>query len=308
VALLFVGAAPSPSRIDARIRMPSPPFRIATGEGFVWVLNRAPTGCKGRCSLSRIDPGSNRLIGRPTPLANPWDLTVGGGSVWVSEFDGRVTRVDARTGRITARISARPLFFGSTLVFGGGFVWTANDDERNKGGSVSKIDPSTGRVLGTVRGLMSPQSIAFGGGAVWAADHAGALVKIDPDALEVVARQRYRFGPHGVIVSGTAVYVADAHAGRLLEADPATAATRRVVRLSIPPIHPVLGGGWIWASSSIAWSGAPPPRDDVVLRIDPATLRIAEVVGVGAPSPAVAFGFGSVWAATRTGYVVRITP
>jgi DNA-binding beta-propeller fold protein YncE len=248
------------------------------------------------------------VVGKPTPLRDPWDLTVGGGSVWVSEFDGRVTRVDARTGRLRGRLSARPLYFGSTLVFGGGFLWTANDDERNKRGSVSKLDPKTGRVLGTVKGLISPQSIAFGSGAVWVADHAGALVKIDPEALEVVARHRYAFGPHGVAASDDAVYVADAHGSRLLEADPQTAKTTRISRLRIPPIHPVLGAGSIWATSAISWSGSPPPRNDVVLRIDPATLRIANVVPVGASASGVAFGFGSAWAATRTGFVVRIAP
>jgi DNA-binding beta-propeller fold protein YncE len=177
-------AAPSgPPSVGVRIALPQP-FRVAVGAGLVWVLSRGPRPCSPAepCTVSRIDPGSNRLVGTPTRLpAGGWDLAVGAGSVWATQFDGRLIRIDARTGRIRARISARPIFFGSVVTFGGGFVWTGNDDERNHTGSVSKIDPATNHVVGNLTGLGSPQSIAFGQGAVWVADHAGWLVKINPE-------------------------------------------------------------------------------------------------------------------------------
>jgi YVTN family beta-propeller protein len=201
--------------------------------------------------------------------------------VWATQFDGRLVRIDALTGRISARISARPLYFGSVVAVGGGFVWTGNDDERNESGSVSKIDPATNRVVGTVPGLGSPQSIAFGRGAVWVADHAGWLVKIDPDTLKVIARRRLGFGPHG--------------GNRLLEADPTTAKLGRIVDLPLGPIYPVVGAGSIWSSSAAVWSGT--TRDDRVVGIDPKKLSITETFHFGGNVPSVAFGFGSVWAA-----------
>jgi virginiamycin B lyase len=290
------------------IHIPVPqPFRVITGEGTVWVLSRGPTPCSPSrpCTVARIDPGSNRLVGTPTRLpADGWDLAVGAGSVWATQFDGRLVRIDARTGRISARISARPIYFGSVVTVGGGFVWTGNDDERNRSGSVSKIDPATNRVVGNLPGLGSPQSIAFGERAVWVADHAGWLVKIDPARLKVVARYRLDFGPHGVVATPHAVYVADAHGGRLLQADPETVKVGRIVELSPGPITPVVGAGWIWSSSATAWGGT--TKDDRVLRIDPATLRIVEVLHLGGNVPSVAFGFGSVWAPVATGSVVRI--
>src|SRR5213596_1019165 len=215
--------------------------------GFVWVLSREPLGCARvvPCTVSRIDANSNRLVGDPVPLpADAWDLAFGAHSVWVTQFDGRMIGLDARTVTIVARISARPIYLGSVVAFGAGFVWTGNDDERNKSSSVSKIDPATNQVVGTVTGLGSPQSIAFGNGAVWVADHTGWLVKIDPRTLRVLARQRLDFGPHGVIATRHAVYVADAHGGRLLAADPQTARIRRIAQLSIGPIYPSVRGGW----------------------------------------------------------------
>jgi DNA-binding beta-propeller fold protein YncE len=306
------GDSPNTAREDAvgvRIRLPGQPFRVATGEGFVWVLSRAPRPCTPArpCTVSRIDPATNRVVGDPTPLpADGWDLAAGVGSVWATQFDGSLIRIDARTGRITARISARPIYFGSVVAVGGGFIWTGNDDERNPSGSVSKIDPATNRVVGNVTGLGGPQSIAFGQGAVWVADHAGWLLKIDPSTLEIVARRRLDFGPHGVVVADDAVYVADSHGKRLLEADPETARARRIVELPLGPIYPALGAGSLWSSSAAVWETE--ASDDRVVRIDPRTLRVAQTVHLGGSVPSVAFGFGSVWAALRTGSVVRTTP
>jgi DNA-binding beta-propeller fold protein YncE len=306
----------SSSRISARIPVAGHPFRIAAGKRFIWVLSRGPTGAcspSRPCTVFRIDPNSNRVAGEPTSLhGDAWDLTVGAGSVWVTQFDGRVLRIDARTGRITARIDARPIYFGSVITYGGGFVWTGNDDGRyRRGSTVAKLDPSDNRVVGkpiAVGGPEGPQSIAFGGAALWIADHSGWLVKVDPVAFKIVARQRLNFGPHGVVATNRAVYVADAHANRILEADPETAKIRRVIKLSPGSIFPVFGAGSIWSSSAAGWSGATGMRDDRVLRIDPATLRIGEILHVGGNVPSVGFGFGSAWAADQAGRVVRITP
>jgi virginiamycin B lyase len=244
------------------------------------------------------DPTQRRAFG--------WDLAVGAGSVWVTQFDGRLIRIDARTGRISARISARPIYFGSVVTFGGGFVWTGNDDERNHSGSVSKIDPATNRVVGNLPGLGSPQSIAFGRDAVWVADHAGWLVKADPARLTVMARRRLDFGPHGVVATPRGVYSLTPTGGRLLQADPETLKMQRIVELSPGPITPVVGAGRIWSSSAEAWDDT--TKDDRVLRIDPRTLGVVQVLHLGGNVPSVAFGFGSVWVPVGTGSVARIVP
>jgi len=293
--------------IVARIGLPVPPFSVATGEGYVWALTREPAP-----AVWRIDPSSNRVVGEPTRLpVDPWHIAVGVGSVWVTPngADGRLLRINPRTGQISARISAHPIYFGSVLAVGAGFVWTGNDDERYQGGAtVSKVDPRTNRVVGNPLVLGSPQSIAFGQGTLWVADHAGWLVKIDPATFTVVTRQRLDFGAHGVVVTGDAVYVADAHGGRLLEADPKTAVIRRIVALTPGPIYPAVGAGSIWSGSAAVWEDEA-ARDDRVVRIDPKTLAIAETFHVGGNASAVAFGFRSLWAAAlQTGQVVRITP
>lgn len=230
--------------------------------------------------------------------------------MWVTPngADGRLIRIDADTGRISARVSARPIYFGSVVAFGAGFVWTGNDDERYKRGStVSRVSPRTNHVVGKPLVLGSPQSIAFGRGTLWVADHTGWLVKIDPTTLKVVARERLDFGPHGVVVAGDAVYVADAHGSRIVEADSKTAEIRRIAHLPIGPIYPAVGAGSIWSSSAAVWEDET-TQDDRVVRIDPKTLAILDTFHLGGNVSAVAFGFGSLWAAVQPSQLVRITP
>ena len=298
------------SPMSTHIKLPGPAFNITTGEGFVWVLIRSAQGCLqvGHCSVVRIDPKTNEVVGKPIRLADAWSFAVGGGSVWVTQFNGRLARIDPWTGRVR-QVSARPIYFGSVAAYGDGFLWTGNDDERNKLGSVTKVNPHTNRVVGRPVRVYSPQSIAYGDGAVWDADHAGWLIKIDPRTLKVVARTRLGFGPHGVVTTPDAVYVADAHGGRLLEVDPATAKIRRIATLAVPAIYPVVGAGSLWSGSALIWGGPPQENDDRLIRIDPPTLRITETVHLGGNIPSVAYGFGSVWAALSTkNEVVRIEP
>jgi len=122
-------------------------------------------------------------------------------------------------------------------------------------------------------------------------------------------RHRLDFGPHGVVVGDDGLYVANAHSSRLLEADPTTAAIRRVARLPVALIYPALGAGSIWSSSAAVWKDETTQAtlDDRVVRIDPKPLAITETFHLGGNVSAVAFGFSSLWA-TQTGQVVRITP
>jgi hypothetical protein len=294
-----------PSTI-ARIRLPVAPFAIAAGYGSIWALTRQPSP-----AVWRIDPRSNRVSGRPTRLPiDPWSVAVGVGSVWVTPngADGRLTRINPRTGRITGRIAARPVYFGSAIAIGAGDVWTGNDDERYQAGAtVTKLDPRTDRLVGAPLVLGSPQSIAFGAGAVWVADHTGWLVKIDPRTMKILARRRLGFGPHGVVVTAGAVYIADAHGGRLLRSDATTGTTNRVRHLPIGPIYPVAGARSIWSGSAAAWAD-PTADDDRLVRIDPRSLKVQATFHLGSNVTALAYGFGSVWAAVANRQVVRLRP
>ena len=66
--------------------------------------------------------------------ANPTGVAVGGGSIWISESDGNVLRIDDRLERITARIPACKNALA--IAYGSGAVWAACGD-----GTVARSTP-----------------------------------------------------------------------------------------------------------------------------------------------------------------------
>ena len=88
---------PATGQVVARIRIPNGVL-IAFGLGTLWVAQDASSVASGGNApdrtapgrLYRIDPTSNRVLGRPVPLPGiaPTALAVGDGAVWVGELDG----------------------------------------------------------------------------------------------------------------------------------------------------------------------------------------------------------------------------
>lgn len=98
---------------------PSPKF-TAVGENAVWVQNR------GDGTVSRIDPRTNREVARIHTQAptGAGDISAGGGAVWLSVDGKPVTRIDARTNRVTNQ------FVGGTgadaIRWGANAIWVAD--------------------------------------------------------------------------------------------------------------------------------------------------------------------------------------
>jgi hypothetical protein len=89
---------PDTGRVVATIRIPYGVL-MAFGLGTLWVAQDASTITSGGNQpdrtrpgrLYRIDPGNNRVLGRPVPLPGiaPTALAVGEGAVWVGELDSK---------------------------------------------------------------------------------------------------------------------------------------------------------------------------------------------------------------------------
>jgi hypothetical protein len=88
---------PVTGQVVATLRIPNGVL-IAFGLGTLWVAQDASSIPSGGNApdrtepgkLYRIDPGTNRVLGRPVPLPGiaPTGLAVGEGAVWVGELDG----------------------------------------------------------------------------------------------------------------------------------------------------------------------------------------------------------------------------
>lgn len=63
----------------------------------------------------------------------------------------------------TAALEATVLVGGDTVAVGPGSVWITD----SLGGTISRVDPRTNRVVATIRVGNSPNGIAVGEGYVW---------------------------------------------------------------------------------------------------------------------------------------------
>ena len=74
--------------------------------------------------------------------------------------DDQVTRIDPDSNSVTSfAVGRAPV----GIAYGAGAVWVANSGD----GTVSRIDPTTSKVVATIRVGNSPRGIAVGGGKVW---------------------------------------------------------------------------------------------------------------------------------------------
>ena len=84
---------------------------------------------------------------------------------------------------VTIRVGATPM----SLAYGAGSIWSANKD----GGTVSRIDVRSNRVVSTIRVGGEPWGLAFGAGALWVGNYAtDTVTRIDPRTNAIVARIR----------------------------------------------------------------------------------------------------------------------
>jgi len=194
------------------------PLDLAATSGAVWVANAGGGGD----SVARIDPRTNRRVGRPVRTgASPQSLATGGGSLWVANHDvATVTRIELASGKVVADIPvpSEP----HRVAYGAGAVWVGNWHDN----SVSRIDPATNRVVGSPIsiGPHHAGNLVVGAGGVWvtsdyrenAAAEDVVVVRIDPQANRAV--ETIAVGGHPIDVAATqgAVWVSVADPGTVL--------------------------------------------------------------------------------------------
>jgi ABC-type transport system substrate-binding protein/class 3 adenylate cyclase/streptogramin lyase len=147
---------------------------MTTGFGSVWVVDGTDP------ALLRVDPHylTIQKIDLPADKSQldftaPMEATVGAGSVWVAEAN-KVFRIDPETSRVVKSIDVPA---ADLLAFGEGALWVG----RSNLSSISKIDPALNRVVATVHLRNWVNTVAVGGGYVWATvTPDDTLWRIDP--------------------------------------------------------------------------------------------------------------------------------
>jgi DNA-binding beta-propeller fold protein YncE len=122
---------PSTNKIIATIGLRAKPRFLAIGEGSVWVLNQ------GDGTVQRIDGNSEKILAtiEVGVKGAGGDITVGGGSVWVSTLSISLIQIDPLTNTLRGKFK-RPsgVYVGDGIRYGAGSLWISGD-------SVFRIDP-----------------------------------------------------------------------------------------------------------------------------------------------------------------------
>jgi virginiamycin B lyase len=109
---------------------PQPRF-LTYGVGSIWVLNQ------GDGTVSRVDAKTSKLL---TTIAvgipgHGGEITFGAGSVWATEMEFPLTRIDAKANRVVAQWHGKG---GDSVRYAFGTVWLTD----LKGGKVWRIPVS----------------------------------------------------------------------------------------------------------------------------------------------------------------------
>ncbi|HKI66879.1 MAG TPA: serine/threonine-protein kinase [Solirubrobacterales bacterium] len=185
------------------------------------------------------------------------------------------------------------------LAVGQGSVWATSALD----GTLSRIDPRTGRLLGAPlhveKGIAG---VATGAGSVWVSSpRRGEVLQVDPASDEVGARIEVGGRPGAIVFGGGRVWVADDEGGGVTAINPQGGRVfKRDISPHVAPLRLAYGAGAVWVSS--ASTGA-------VRRIDPATATAGRPIPVGRGPAGVTVGGGLVWVAdSRSDQVTRVDP
>jgi virginiamycin B lyase len=259
----------------------------------VWVSN-SPKG-----TVTRIDPVANVIVDTIAVGKNPCSgLAAGFGSLWVPNCgDPSVSRVDLKTGKVTATL---PLTIGNSeggLAAGAGSVWLMTDAK----GTLARIDPDTNKVVAEIYVAAGSYAVAFGEGAVWVTStdnnvltRVNAHTNLVEETIAVGPRPRF------LAVGEGSVWTVNQGDGTISRVDVKANKVVATIEAGIPgPGGEIaVGEGSVWVTSF----------EYPITRIDPSTNKVAQQF-YGEGGDAIRVGHGSVWLSNlRQANVWRLDP
>ncbi len=300
---------PTSNKISAVIRVGGGPESVAVGGNTVWVYNWADG------TVSKVDARTDTVRGTigitgSQPSVPAQTIAADASGAWVvsaAAKGGLLTHL--RPALLPQRISLP--YDAITLAVGQHAVWVGA--KTTQGSALLKLDPLRGTVLETVQlGSSDVQSVAVGGGAVWALALDGTLFRIDPASSRITRRRRLPTrgsGVAAVAVGYGAAWALLDNSAALLRIDPQTLEATKTIPPPVSPSGAAIGGGvpnLVLGDSAVWWNGT---DTGAVWRVDPSSGSIVSTIHVATPiadqkgAPlslfeplGMATGAGSVWA------------
>lgn len=249
------------------------PCAAAAGGKYVWVSEYASP------YLLKIDPKSNKVLGKTGIGSGSCGLAYGAGSMWIEDTSSStVSRVSVSTGK---RVKAVPVGiqpYDATFAYGS--AWTTAYGQ----GELERIDPARNAVVNRWK---LPQATGAVGafGSVWGAGAPG-VIRVDPSTHKLLATVAIDGGAGWTAASADAVWVTTTQG--LARIDPQT----NTVAATIPlPGAPALGDpdvvdGMVWV---------PQIRKNSIAVVDPASNTVVQTIKAGVGPFVVTTIAGEAW-------------
>jgi YVTN family beta-propeller protein len=159
------------NQVGRTISIAKPCSGLLFAFGSLWIPS-----C-GDHTLVRADPVSGSILARVAagPADSEGGITGGAGSVWlVTDSKGALTRIDAGTNQVQARITIPSGSYNP--FFADGFVWVSSHDHD----ALIKVDPAANKVIATIPVGKGPRFLTYGAGSVWTLNQGdGTVSRVD---------------------------------------------------------------------------------------------------------------------------------
>lgn len=283
--LVLAGGAAADAASPRTIDVGTTPMSLADGAGSVWAAN------KDGGSVSRIDPGTNRVVATIQVGGQPWGLAFDGRSLWVGNYaQGTVTRIDPRTNRVAARIRLGTAPIG--LAYGRGALWVGDYSTP----ALFRVDPRAGRVTARYALPGAHLDVLPRASGIWVASESGELAVFDPARHRVTHRITGGDDTTFVEACGSALWATNFEGTVAWRIDERRAAVTKRVPVGQRAAGIACAAGSVWVASYAS---------NRLLRIAPFGRVVARLQTGSSPTDVVAAA-GSVWVANSAdGTVTR---
>jgi virginiamycin B lyase len=152
---------------EAKIELPGEGVAVAVAFGSVWITSPRKN------KLYRIDAKTNVVAQTIALKPRPHFMVADQDTLWILDNGGFVQSVDGKTGEVKATIETGPLYGGSEIDVGDGFIWATSVDI-----PLMAMDPQSNSMIAKFHDDKVGDHICFGGGAVWISGDAIYRVKV----------------------------------------------------------------------------------------------------------------------------------
>ena len=245
-------------------------------------------------TVARRDVETLESIGDPIPVGrHPAGLAAAGGSIFVSQDDGTVSRIDAATGQVGDAIRIAPRSGAGTLSMAavGSSVWVSSSgadtvsrvvpepavgplrDVLVSGRSSDAGLPRGARITAAIPIPSGFNAVAVGEGAVWVLNNdSSTLFRIDPGTNLIVARITTVDTAEDAAAGAGALWITHPAIDAVSRVDPSTNKVTATIPVGRTPAGIAVSDDAVW----VANAGEPS-----VSRIDPRTNRVVAKIRVG---------------------------